>query len=392
MRWQNRGFPSVRGCETGRVGGWHASCIRLLNQVASDDSKGDDVLRAVRIGLLIPQSGSAGLWAPSAEACGRLAVEEINRTSGLLRRHVELSVIDAGATSESAGKAADWAIGVEGVEGIVGMLPSYARQAVADVANERVPFVYTPQFEGHAPERHVVTTGETSDELLEPAIRWLAEKKAARRYFLCGNDYVWPRSSLAIAKELIRKTGGVVTGQLLVPVGVHDYDEVLDRIKSTRSDVVLPYFLGSDSIAFNRAFCAAGLSPHVLRFTSAIDETIVYGLDESETENIFVSSAYFASMRSRNNGAFLERYHTAYGDNPPPANAFGQSCYEGVYCLAAMVEAVGTFDVRQLERVHGRSVQQRTARGNDVSPVVGSRHPVHVARLEGYEFRIIGTP
>jgi ABC-type branched-subunit amino acid transport system substrate-binding protein len=343
----------------------------------------------VRIGLLIAQSGSAGLWAPSAEACGRLAVQELNRGSGILKRNVELFVVDAGPTADSAAAAAKHAIERHNVAGLVTMTPSYAREAVANVTSDRVPLVYTPQFEGFAPERNVMTTGETSDELIAPALRWLMERKGAKRFFLCGNDYIWPRSSLRIARELIRRAGGVVMGEIYVPVGVLDYDEILDRIRTTASDVVLPYFLGSDSIAFNRAFCEVGLSPGVLRFTSAIDETIVYGLQAHETENVFVSSAYFSAMRSRNNGAFLERYHTAYGENPPPANAFGQSCYEGIYSLAAMVEEAGSFDIRLLKRVFGRTLQQKTARGTEAKPVVGSRHPVHVARLDGYEFSIL---
>jgi ABC-type branched-subunit amino acid transport system substrate-binding protein len=316
-------------------------------------------------------------------------VQELNRDSGILKRHVELCVIDAGATAESAATAVRHAIEDQQVSGVVTMIPSYAREAVANVTSDRVPLVYTPQFEGFARERNVMTTGETSDELIAPALRWLMERKGAKRFFLCGNDYIWPRSSLKIARQLIGNAGGIVTGELYVPVGVHDYDEILDRIKTTASDVVLPYFLGSDSVAFNRAFCGMGLSPGVLRFTSAIDETIVYGLQAHETENIFVSSAYFSSLRSRNNGAFLERYHTAYGENPPPANAFGQSCYEGIYSLAAVVGEAGSFDIRLLKRVFGRTLLQKTARGNEANPVVGSRHPVHMARIDGYDFSIL---
>ncbi|MGY4156743.1 urea transport system substrate-binding protein [Bradyrhizobium sp. USDA 4461] len=347
------------------------------------------MLRSVRICLLIPQSGAAGLWAPSAEACGRLAVDEINRMSGILRRPVELCVMNAGESGASAGQAARDAIDLHGADGIVGMLPSFARDSVVNAALGRVPFIYTPQFEGLSSPFDVMTTGETADELLAPAIQWLSESKHARRYFLCGNDYIWPRSSLRIARALIARFGGSVTGEHYLPVGLHDFDEILDRIKTTRSDVVVPMFLGLDCIAFNRAFCAAGLSSHVLRFSSAVDETIIYGLEPDETENLYAASSYFASIRSRNNGAFLERYHTAFGDSPPPANAFGESCYEGIYSLAALIEEAGSLDARQLSRLYGRTSQQRTARGDDARPVVGVRHPIHLARLDGYDFSLV---
>ncbi|MFT4115309.1 substrate-binding domain-containing protein [Bradyrhizobium sp.] len=346
-------------------------------------------MRSVRISLLIPQSGAAGLWAPSAEACGRLAVNEINRGSGIRRCPVELRVVDAGETGQSAARAARSEIEDHGVDGIVGMLPSFARDLVVAAARGRVPFVYTPQFEGLSSRRDVITTGETADELLAPAIQWLSEAKRGRRYFLCGNDYIWPRSSLQIARALIARFGGTVTGEHYLPVGVHDFDEVLTRIKTTRSDVVLPYFLGLDCIAFNRAFCAAGLSSHVLRFCSAIDETVVYGLKTDETEHLYTASSYFSSIRSRNNGAFLERYHMAFGESPPPANAFGESCYEGIYSLAALMDEADSLDARELTRFYGRTTQQRTARGDQVRPVVGGRHPIYLAQLDGYDFSII---
>ncbi|KJC54131.1 amino acid ABC transporter [Bradyrhizobium sp. LTSPM299] len=346
-------------------------------------------MRSVRVCLLIPQSGAAGLWAPSAEACGRLAVDEINRMSGILRRPVELRIINAGESGASAGQAARDAIEIHGAHGIVGMLPSFSRDSVASAAHGRVPFIYTPQFEGLSSTFDVMTTGETADELLAPAIQWLSESKHAQRYFLCGNDYIWPRSSLKIARALIARFGGTVTGEHYLPVGSHDFDEILDRIKATRSDVLVPLFLGLDCIAFNRAFCAADLSSRVLRFSTAIDETVVYGLETDETENLYAASSYFSSIRSRNNGAFLERYHTAFGDSPPPANAYGESCYEGIYSLAALIEQAGSLDALELTRFYGRSIQQRTARGDDARPVVGGRHPIYLARLDGYDFSIV---
>jgi urea transport system substrate-binding protein len=56
-----------------------------------------------------------------------------------------------------------------------------------------------------------------------------------------------------------------------------------------------------------------------------------------------------------------------------------------------MVEEAGSFDIRLLKRVFGRTLQQKTARGTEANPVVGSRHPVHVALLDGYEFSILAA-
>jgi urea transport system substrate-binding protein len=347
-------------------------------------------LRRVQIGLLIQQTGPAGIWSPSAEACARLAVAEINHQSGILKQHVELVVEDAGTTAADAHAATRRALKL-GAQGIVGMLPSYARRAVADAALNAVPFIYTPQYEGTAAEAQTITTGETATELLAPGLHWLSEHRKAQRYFLCGSDYVWPRTSLSIARAMIPRFGGEVVGEAFTPVGTDTYDGLIERIKRARPDVVLPYFLGTDGISFNRSFHEAGLCPRVLRFTSAIDETIVYGLPPEATENLFVSSGYFASVRSHNNGAFLERYHTAYGEAPPPVNSFGQSCYEGIYSLASLVEQAEAFDAHRIHRLAGRTEQQRTARGSRSKAVVGGRQPIFLARLDGYDFKVLAV-
>jgi urea transport system substrate-binding protein len=349
------------------------------------------MMTGMKIGLLVPEDGPAGLWAPSAWACATMAAREINELGGMLGRHVELVSIDAGVTGGSAAWAARHAVDIQGVEAIIGMFPSYARQPVMQSIGDTVPFIYTPQFEGLQEHPNLITTGETSSELLRPTIEWLMRSRKVSRFFLCGSDYNWPRSSFAIAKRIIREAGGTVTGESYRPFEYDDFDDLFDAIRETRSDVVLPHFLGLDAVRFNRAFSRAGLSSRTLRLASAVDETVIYGLDEDATENMYLASAYFSAVPSRNNGAFLEGYHGLFGDSPPPANAYGQSCYEGLHCLAGLVAAAGASETYQVRAALGKSRQIKSARGLDSAPVTGGRHPIHIAQVDGYDIRLVGT-
>ncbi|HWK48011.1 MAG TPA: substrate-binding domain-containing protein [Stellaceae bacterium] len=342
-----------------------------------------------KIALLVAREGPAGIWAPSGEACAILAVAEINAAGGLLGQSVDLIVADAGATAATAAEAAAAVIEVDGADAVVAMLPSFARYPVSRALRGRAPYVYTPQFEGHESDPDVLTVGETADELLRPGIAWLTERKAASRYYLVGNDYIWPRVTFAAARGIIREMGGQVVGERLLPFGFTDYDQIFQEIRQARPDVVMPYLLGYEAMGFNRAFAEAGLARHMLRFTSAIDETILYALGANCTENLFVTSAYFSSLRSHNNAAFLERYHSLFGDTPPPSNGFGQSCYEGIHCLAGLVSATGALRPRDLRGRIGRAVQGRTARGFENLTVAGISRPIHLATADGHEFEMI---
>ncbi|MCQ0988696.1 substrate-binding domain-containing protein [Jiella marina] len=343
----------------------------------------------IRIGLLIAQSGASGIWAPSSEACARLAVEEINAYYGLLGNEVELTVIDAGQSPASAAEAIDLPIEFDEIDAVVGMVPSYQRASISRAIAGRVPFIYTPQFEGRERDRAIVTVGETSHELLEPGIDWLFEQKRATRYYLCGNDYVWPRQTLATARRIIAARGGEIVGERICPFGFEDYDSIFTEIRASRAEVVVPYFLGAEAVLFNRAFAETGLAATTLRFSSAIDETVLYGIGPDATENLYLSSGYFGSLDSRNNQGFLERYHSRFGETPPPANAFGQSCYEGIYCLLALAEAAGDLAVPAVVDRLGQTCQRKTARGSDAPNIAGQRQQIHLAAVDGLELRMI---
>src|SRR5215469_13149320 len=48
---------------------------------------GDD---AVRVALVVPMQGPAGMFGPTGELCAQLATEEVNRAGGVLGRELRL--------------------------------------------------------------------------------------------------------------------------------------------------------------------------------------------------------------------------------------------------------------------------------------------------------------
>lgn len=345
----------------------------------------------LKIGVVIPRSGPAGIWAPSCEASAVLAAAEINTAGGMLGRPIELIMCDAGSSDRSAAAAAATAVDLEGVEAVVAMVTSSARGPVRQAIRPGIPFVYTPQFEGAEQHPEIMTIGETAAELLGPGIDWLVNEKRASRFFLLGNDYIWPRRSMTQARRLIMDHGGGVVGDMELPFGTSDHDTIFSRVRAARPHVVMSWLLGHEAVVFNRRFAETGLAAHIMRFSTSIDETILCGLGDDCTENLYVSSAYFSSLRSRNNDAFLEKYHQYFGTCPPPPNAFGESLYEGIHCLNGMAEAAGTIRSSDLIRKMGSSAQKRTARGFEAHVSTGNRHPIFIAAAEGLEFKLIAS-
>jgi urea transport system substrate-binding protein len=340
----------------------------------------------MKIGLLVSRSGPAGLWAPSAEACAILAAAEINALGGVGRRPVELVISDAGADATTASTAASSLLREERVDIVAGMHPSGLCEAIGQRLSGHIPYVFTPHYEGGVIAPGVCAIGETAPDLLETSLSWLMEQRRVRRIFIVSSDCVWPRSASAHARRIIVDLGGSVVGNLTVPLGSEDFQSAIAQIRFTKPDLVLVCLTGMEGVHFNRQFADAGLQPHHLRLALGFDETALYSLGAEASHNLYAASGYFAGLRSRENGIFLERYHSAFGDSAPPPNGMGESCYEALHLIAAVANRQSDFD-----RFPSRAIK----RAASVSSAAGWSSParrhdaLHLAAAEGLEFRLV---
>lgn len=122
-----------------------------------------------RVGMLIPMSGTAGIWGPSCLACATLATEEWNAAGGVRGRRVNLTVIDASDESDALEAQIEQLIGDGAVESLVGMHTSSVRERVIGQLDGTLPFVYTPLYEGGAMPAGVMAIGETPRHQLGPS-------------------------------------------------------------------------------------------------------------------------------------------------------------------------------------------------------------------------------
>ena len=345
----------------------------------------------MKVGLLVSRSGPAGLWAPSCDHGAILAVAELNAAGGVFGRQFSIVLADAGQSASEALAAARDLVDIEGVDAVVGMHPSNGRAAIHHGLRGRVPYVYTPQYEGGEHTPYLVTTGGTDDEVLGPAVGWLAERRHATRFFLVGNNYVWPLRALEIARGIVRSCGGSVVGQAIVPFGMGDFSAVIDSIRAGRPDAVVIALLGLEAARFNRAFAEAGLARTMLRLGLATDESVLYAIGEENTENLYVPLNYFAHMHSAANDRFLETYHDSFGEVAPPVNLSCQSCYDGIHFVANLARSVGRADGAALAEALRRPVARSAARSSLLKTPIGPHLRVHLAVAEGIEFRTLAS-
>jgi ABC-type branched-subunit amino acid transport system substrate-binding protein len=342
----------------------------------------------LRIALLAPLSGPAGLWGPSCQTSARLACQEINAQGGIQGREVELVFSDAGRSPQIVSAETLALVTEGGAEAVIGMHISAVRVALVEALKGRVPYVYTPVYEGGEHTPGVFMIGETPALQLKPSIAWLSERRRARRWYLVGNDYIWPRVSHEAARRYVEANGGKIVGEEFVPFGCDDYQSCLDAIRKSKADAVLVSMVGNDCVTFNRAFADAGLARNILRLSAASEENTLLGIGADNAENLFFAAGYLANLQTPENEAFLDRYYAAFGADAPVPNTIGQSCYEGVRLYGELVRQAASLELGALSAV-SEGLSATGARGNARMRGRHLRTDIYLAEADGLDFRIL---
>lgn len=342
----------------------------------------------LRVAHFVALSGTAGIWGPSSLNSAVLAATEINARGGILGREIEFSVHDSGAPLAGLQEEARDLVEFGDADVVIGAHTSAVRVGLRDTFASRVPYIYTPIYEGGERTPGVLAIGETPPRQARPAIAWLAERKQAERWYLIGSDYVWPWLSHRSVKRYIAEAGGRVVGEDFVALGEQDHGRYLARIEAAQPDVVFISLIGLDGILFNRSFAEHGLAGRMLRLGNCVDETVLLGIGADKTENLFAASGYFVGMPSAAGAAFRGAYRDAFGDHAPEPGATAQSNYEGLYFLDALARRAGSLDVKALATA-ANGAAYRGGRGEVELHRRGAEMPIYLGEAEGFDFRLV---
>ena len=343
----------------------------------------------MKIGLLYPMTGPAGLWQSSLRAAALLAAAEINARGGVRGRQIEIAAQDCGGAASSAIAAVETLIGCEEVDVILGAHPSNIRDAVSARVNGRAGYVYTSQYEGAAVGPATVAIGSTDDELMGPALSWFMDAKRVERVFFVGDDYVWPRMACQSAREWVGRFGGRWRGEAFLPAGGGDVSEVLRRIARSGAQLVVLALVGQSAVDFNRAFAAAGLDEKMLRFGLLVDETVICGVGAEASLNLYTAAHYFAASRTRLNDVFLEGYHEAFGEHAPPVSASSARYHQGLHFAAEIASECGKVRSADFARRFSLFASRRARRGLVAEGPSGGKRSVWVAAAQGVRLEVV---
>jgi urea transport system substrate-binding protein len=348
---------------------------------------GVSAIADIKVGVLVPDSGPAGLFGPSTRNSAILAAKQINASGGINGEQIELLFADVGVPPAEAAQAALRLWKGEGVEAFVGMHDSAVREALIGRFNGQVPYVYTPVYEGNSCANGLYITGETPSQQLAPVVPYLMENEVVSKWYLIGHDYNWPRDTNALAKGYIADAGGEVVGEEYVPFTVSEFDSSLQRIKESGADAVLITLVGGGSVGFNVSFAGFGLDKQAIRLGTLIEENTLAGIGADNANRLYSSSGYFESIQTDAAASFSADYAVTFGADAPALNGLGQSAYEGLMLLAALANKAGSLDVAAMDAA-AEGTTWSTPRGDNTLTGRHMAQTIYLAEGTGGAFKI----
>ncbi len=344
-----------------------------------------------KIGLFIALSGPASLFGPTQKACAELATEEINKAGGILGRQIKLIPTDAGGPPAESTKSAVRLMLEEKVDMLVGSHDSATREALVATIKGKVPYIYTPVYEGGECAFNTYVIADTPEQQIRPSVAFMMKDRGAKSVYLIGDDYVWPRKCNEQAKKYIADNGGKVVAEEYVPFGApNKFEEIVTRIKSAKPDMVLITLVGADNVNFNRTFAGFGLNKDIARLSLLLEENTLLGIGPDASNNLFSSMSYYANAPGEANKKFKAAYFAKFGDKAPQLGLIGADCYGGIYCAHALANKAGGTDAKKCMAA-SEGLSFPTAAG---TVTMRGRHvdkTMYLATCKGTEFDIIKT-
>lgn len=314
--------------------------VNKTNLAVTDDT--------VKVGILHSLTGTMSISETGSVEAEKLAIEQINAQGGVLGRQIEYIQEDGASDWPTFAEKSKKLLIEDKVATVFGGWTSASRKAMLPIFEQYNGLLYYPTFyEGLEQSANVFYTGQEATQQILSGIDWVSKDKGAKKFFLLGSDYIWPRTSNKIARKHIEKLGGKVVGEEYYPLGHTQFNSVINKIKLKKPDVIYAIVVGGSNVSFYKQLKAAGIDmtkekPLVL--TISVTEDEILGIGGENMEGAYAAMKYFQSLPNENNKAFVSAFKKKWGEDSVIGDVT-QAAYLGPWLWKAAVEKAGSFDV-----------------------------------------------
>lgn len=190
----------------------------------------------IKVGILSSLSGTMAISETPLKDVALMTIDEINAKGGVLGKKLEPVVVDPASNWPLFAEKARQLLSQDKVAAVFGCWTSVSRKSVLPVFEELNGLLFYPvQYEGEEMSPNVFYTGAAPNQQAIPAVEYLLSEDGggAKRFFLLGTDYVYPRTTNKILRAFLHSKGvqDKDIEEVYTPFGYSDYQTIVANIK-----------------------------------------------------------------------------------------------------------------------------------------------------------------
>ena len=310
--------------------------------------KGAMAQGTVKVGILHSLTGTIAIAEKSVVDAEMLAIEEINKSGGVMGMKIDPVVEDGASDWPTFAEKARKLLERDKVAAVMGCYTSASRKAVLPVFEKLKGLLYYPTYyEGLEQSPNIMYTAQEATQSVIAAMEWLYKNKG-KSYYMIGSDYIWPRTTIKIAKATLNRLGGKLAGEGYYPLGHIEFSSEINKIKAAKPDVILNCVVGGSNVAFFKQLTAAGINGSNQTLLSlAVSEEEVSGIGSENTVGTLTCMGYFQSLKNPANDKFVKAFKAKYGQNRVVGDTL-ECGYISVYLWKLAVEKAKSIEVEKV--------------------------------------------
>ncbi|MEX0430440.1 transporter substrate-binding domain-containing protein [Spiribacter insolitus] len=305
------------------------------------------------VGILFSQTGVTAIIEQSQLNGALLAIDEINEAGGAAGRPISPIILDPASDPVRYRTMAEELLGSLQTNVIFGCYMSSSRKEVLPVVERYNGLLFYPTlYEGFEYSPNVIYGGAAPNQNSLPLAMYLMDNFGSRFYFV-GSDYIYPRESNRVMRNIVRQGGGEVVAEKYVDLsaGPEDFAPIIQHIAEVQPDVVFSTVVGTGTVNFYRAYHEAGgdgLQRPIASLTT--NEAEVAAMGNASAQGHITAAPYFRNIVTRRNMDFLARYQAKFGEVETVTSAC-EAAYFQVHLYANALRLAGAGNTDQLRSV-----------------------------------------
>ncbi len=295
------------------------------------------------VGNILDQSGGLNIYSLKQIQGVALAVDEINKSGGLLGRPVEIRFYDSQSDNKFNSQYATNALLRDKVSVIHGGITSSSREVMRPIVQRFGGLLfYNSLYEGGVCDRRHVSTGMVPAQQLEALIPYVINEKGKKKSYILAADYNYGHITAKWMQKIIEANGGEVAAVEFFPLDVTNFAPVLARIQEANPDVVYSALVGGAHMGFYRQFESTIGKDNMLLASST------YGVGREQTElspqegeGIIIATSFVDDLDTPAAKDFVSKFKAFSGEDDY-IGEYGEYGYRGVMLWADAVRKAGS--------------------------------------------------